>query len=399
MAAGAPVDESRWTGEWPLVGRGEELGLLREARLGPLRAVVLGGHQGVGKSRLAEEALAQARADRWAVDRVDGATATAAVPLGAVAHLAPPEAARAGDPLALLVAITDRLRERTARRPLMILVDDAAALDEASLALVRRATTIPQLFMLLTTRSDEAVPTPILQLWKDGLADRVELVALSRDETYRLVAEALGGEVDARSLSWLWNSSLGNPLFLRELVLVDGGSGWVRGPDGAWRYRFQDRPGGRRLVELIRSRVGRLGPGHRRVLELLTVAGPMRVDQMAAVASPDEVAAVADRGLVTIRSDRAKLGSVGGGAPSDAVVSLAHPLYGIVLTDGASLVRARGLRRQVLEVLRTSGRPSPSDAARIAALELDLGRPLDSHQLVLAANLVLMAYPLSLIHI
>jgi AAA ATPase-like protein len=76
-------------GAWPLTGRGEELGRiggLVRRRDGPA-GVVLAGPAGVGKTRLAREALAVAE-QRGAVTRWAVGTASARVlPLGAFAAM------------------------------------------------------------------------------------------------------------------------------------------------------------------------------------------------------------------------------------------------------------------------------------------------------------------------
>ncbi|HEY8544217.1 MAG TPA: AAA family ATPase, partial [Acidimicrobiales bacterium] len=408
----AGAEPGRWARRWPLIGREDLLARLAEARRAPGRpAVMLGGPQGVGKSRLAEEALDQAREERWATDRIDGAAATAAVPLGAVAHLAPPAAVRSGDSLRVLLAVVEQLRARAARRSLMVVVDDAHELDEASLAALRRALTIPNLFLLMTVRSDDPLPPPLVTLWKDGLVERIDVPPLSRDETYRLVADVVGGtpsvgaeaggdptgEVETATLRWLWDHSLGNPLFLRELVLAEGPGDW-RCVDGVWA-RATDRPLGRRLAEVVRSRLDHLDEPQRAVLEVLTVGGPLRLDQLGQLVSLDAVAQVTDKGLVTARPGR-----------SGVVVALAHPLYGKVLSDGFTTVRSQSLRGRLLDVLAPAGEGAgpgsssdttvvaadPADVGRVAALQLDLGLEVDSKLLVLAADLVLAAYPRTL---
>jgi DNA-binding CsgD family transcriptional regulator len=392
--------ERDWQGDWPLVGRGDELDMVREARRSKrARALVLGGAQGVGKSRLAGEALAQARTERWATDRVDGAAATAAVPFAAVAHLAPAAAAAgadSGDPLRLLLSITEQLTRRAARRPLMLLVDDAHELDEASLALLRRVISIPNLFLLVTIRSDEHIAAPIVGLWKDGHADRIEVVSLTREETYRLVVQALGGEVETATLRRLWNHSLGNPLFLRELVLAEGSRGWRRGSDGLWSCSPRGRRLGRRLTEVVQSRLWELDESERSVLEMLTVSGPLHLDQLSDLVPLPAVAAVTARGLAVARDSGHPAARHWDTASPAVVVSLAHPLYGIALADAVSPLRVRELRRRLLDLLEARAAPTPGDAVRIAALRLDHGGEVDTGELVLAAQLVLTSYPRAL---
>src|SRR6266704_1494136 len=50
----------------------------------------------------------------------------------------------------------------------------------------------------------QAVPDAIVGLWKDGASDYVELQPLSEDDLARLLAGALGGEVEAGMSRRLW---------------------------------------------------------------------------------------------------------------------------------------------------------------------------------------------------
>src|SRR5437763_3892181 len=122
---------------WPLTGRAEELrvisGLTRH-RDGPV-GVVLAGEAGVGKTRLAREALAVAKQrgvlTRWAV-----ATASArALPLGAFAAtlgLIGP------DPARLVRQASDALLAGAGKVGVVIGVDDVHLLDELSATLVHQ---------------------------------------------------------------------------------------------------------------------------------------------------------------------------------------------------------------------------------------------------------------------
>src|SRR5262245_55815121 len=81
-------------GPWPLTGRSTQLEELGRFYADPARAgVVLYGPAGVGKTRLAEEALRLAERGGRPVARAVGHPATRGFPLGALAHLLPAELA------------------------------------------------------------------------------------------------------------------------------------------------------------------------------------------------------------------------------------------------------------------------------------------------------------------
>lgn len=371
-------------GEMPLVGRDEELAYLGEARHAePPRGVVVAGHQGVGKTRLAVEAADEATVERWSVERVDGAAAARAVPLSAVAHLAPREALRAGSPVQLMTAVTEEVARQARRRRLVLLVDDGQLLDEASLAVVRRLAALPHLFLLMTVRSDEPVPASVVGLWKDGLAHRLELQPLSRDETYLLASQQLRS-AGAETLRQIWNRSLGNPLFLRELLLAQG----EEAPD----LPSGTGPGSsRRLVEVVQARLGSLPPEQRRALEVLTLAGPLPLDLLGRIVPSDAVESLTERGLVMLRDET----SARGGAERPTAL-LGHPVYGVVMEEDLTSARARTLRTRVLAELEQAdtGPPlSPSDSVRLIRLRLDLGLSIGAPELLEAVRYVRAAYP------
>src|ERR1700691_2677025 len=84
---------------WPLIGRDEELQQIAAVRAnGTCAAVAVIAPAGVGKSRLAREAVAEAGEAGAMVCWVQGTRSAAAVPLAACAELLPPDA-RADDPL------------------------------------------------------------------------------------------------------------------------------------------------------------------------------------------------------------------------------------------------------------------------------------------------------------
>ena len=75
---------------WPLTGRVEELRSIRAAIADPDSAgIVVCGAAGVGKSRVAREALAAAASERCVIHWVVGTTVGRSLPFGALSSWAP----------------------------------------------------------------------------------------------------------------------------------------------------------------------------------------------------------------------------------------------------------------------------------------------------------------------
>jgi hypothetical protein len=58
----------------------------------------------------------------------------------------------------------------------------------------------------------------VVALWKDGLAERIEVGALGDAAIEELRVPVLGAPMDAASVLVFADRSRGNPLYLRELV-------------------------------------------------------------------------------------------------------------------------------------------------------------------------------------
>ena len=93
------------------------------------------GRRGVGKSRLAREAVAAAEREGAMVGWVQATRSAAAIPLAAFADLLPADV-RSDDLLELMRRSAAALRGRADGRPIVIGVDDAQSLDPTSAALV-----------------------------------------------------------------------------------------------------------------------------------------------------------------------------------------------------------------------------------------------------------------------
>jgi DNA-binding NarL/FixJ family response regulator len=294
--------------------------------------VVIVGPAGVGRTRLAREALflaeGKGRPTRWAA----GTRAAARVPLGALAHLLPAVETGA-DTLALLQQATRAIVGDCAGAPRVLGVDDVHLLDPLSVTLLHQLAAGGAVSLVLTVRTGNAVQDPAATLWKDGSATRIELQPLQREDAERLIGHCVDGLVQTRTVERLWRLSGGNPLYLHELVEDGLRTGRLRRYGDLWSWVGEMVPS-QRLSEIVLAHLGDMDTDEWRALKVLGTAGTCSVEQVVELSSPDAVTALERRRAI---DDDA------GGSEE---IRVAHPLYAEVIR---SLVpeaeRQRILRR------------------------------------------------------
>lgn len=357
-----------------MVGREEELEFI-ERLLDDRHATgaVVAGRAGVGKTRLVAEAADRAMQAGWIVLRATGTHAGSAIPFGALAHLLPATLHGGPTRFNLLRAAADALLPDGSGRCLLT-VDDAHLLDDASVALVHNLAVSSRAFVLLSARSGMTAPEALVALWKDGIADRVEVQPLSRDECATLVEAALGSQVDAATLHLLWNRTGGNPLYLRELVLSGLNAGSLVDIDGVWRWTGGLAPGPR-LAEVIETRLGVLDEDERSALQIVAVADHVGATLLYELVEEAAVERLDDKGLVRVVVDGRRLR-----------VEVAHPLYAEAVRSATPVLRARTIRLGLADALRSTGARRRDDLLRLAVWTVDGGRLLDPDLLLSAAR-------------
>ena len=184
----------------------------------------------------------------------------------------------------------------------LLVVDDAQRLDAASATLVHQVVTEGVCRLVATVRSGEAAPDAIESLWTAGWAGRVELRGLSVIETGELLEAALQGPVDGATRQRLWETTRGNALYLRELVLGATATGSLRNDGGIWRLRGPTSTPPR-LVELIAARLGALDDDARSAVDVLAVAERIELDQLAALVAADVLERLEDAGVIDVVDD------------------------------------------------------------------------------------------------
>jgi DNA-binding CsgD family transcriptional regulator len=351
----------------PLVGRAETIAGLEARLLGPEpRSVILAGAPGLGRTAVARTVARLACEHGVDTAVVTATRAAASVPLGAVIPLLPTAPARAadGDRASLLRRTLDSLAERTGDRRLLLVVDDAHLLDDASATLVHHVAAAGTGAVLATVRTREPAPDPVVALWKDELCERVELDPLGPDGTGELVRDVLGGAVDPASVVQLAARSQGNVLFLRELVAGAVDDGGLRDDSGIWRLEGELTPSSR-LTELVEAtELAGLGDDERALLEVVAVGEPVGATELAALADP------------SLAEDLERRGLLAGGLDDDRVrVHIAHPVVGDVVRARTPAVRAHAIAETLADAAARRGPTDHHDVLRLAMLGLSSGEP------------------------
>jgi DNA-binding CsgD family transcriptional regulator len=334
--------------------------------------ILICGASGVGKSRIAREALSGAASEGYETRWTVGSSSAQAIPLGAFTAWAP---SGVTDTVQLLRGVVESLTGASSGAKVIVGVDDAHLLDDLSTFVVHQIVQRGAAKVILTVRDGAPIPAAVQEIWKVAPFDRLDVKPLSLDETATLLSAALEGAVDTDAAERLWKLTRGNALYLRNIVDQEVADGRLVNERGYWRWIGDPiMPPG--LVELIESRIGDLPAPVSDVIDLLAVGEPI---ELAALTGMTDAAAVEEaetRGLITLEP-------AGGGIE----VRVAHPLYGRVRRRRAAHSRLRRLRGLVASELATSSdRDDIRVAVRRATLSLDSDLAPDADLLVNAAH-------------
>jgi DNA-binding NarL/FixJ family response regulator len=332
--------------------------------------IVVAGEGGVGKTRLALEALAQADPRRFAIKGAVATRATRSIPLGALAQLLPADLPTAN----LLRAAMEALVAVGDDRRLVLAMDDAQLLDDTSAALLHQVVRSGAAFVQLTLRSGEPAPDPITALWKERILERLDLLPLSPLEVEQVLVAALDGQVDSATTARLWRATGGNALLLRELVAAGLDQEALTDASGVWRWQgpWTMAP---RLMELISARLERLDEDELHVLELLTYGDPLGLELLAGLAPLRAIEALEAHGLLWVEQNRRR-----------TLARPAHPLYAEALRRRSPRLRARARQQELAEATRRFGARRRQDDLQLATWQMAIGGEPEPRRAISAAR-------------
>jgi hypothetical protein len=345
-----------------VIGRRDQLlvldDALRDARSGTGRVVLMSGEPGIGKTRLAEEAVHRAAADGFAVAWAscwEGEGAPALWPwlqvldaLGVASDVDRDPAEGVGVEgvagaarFPVYAAVLEALEDACSRLGrVLIVIDDLHWADDDSAALLAfvalRLRALPAV-IVATFRADEIAASHVAALTRVG--EPLELDGLSSDEVGELVESVTGTRPSASAAADLRDRCDGNPLFVRELSRLmaarPGASPGTIPVPGGVRAVLQ-----RRLARVAQPAVG--------TLEVLAVLGTTSSITLVADVAADERGVVVDH---VESAERAGLVEI-----TDDEVRFTHALVRDVVYDGAGGSRRSELHRAAAEVLERAGR-------------------------------------------
>jgi tetratricopeptide (TPR) repeat protein len=395
------------TGGAVFVGRERELGeLLRgleDAVAGRGRLFLIAGEPGIGKSRLADEVAAQARASGnvvlsgrcweaggapayWPWVQSIRAYVRGTEPeelrsqLGSAAHdltqLLPelrdlaidafespaldPDAAR----FRLFDSVATFLSKAAEERPLVFVLEDVHAADTPSLLLLEFLTrSLPEMraLVLVTYRDvevtkDHPLAGTLVELARSPVVRRVELRGLDSVEVRRLIEATTGVAPSEPLVNAVFHETEGNPLFAGEIVRLLASEGRLSSD-----LTGSLKPIPKGIRDVIGRRIGHLSERCGHVLGIASVLGrEFTLDVLGELSErdPDELLGILDEasgaGLVTDTP-----GTLGG-------IRFSHSLIRDTLYEELSTAHRVRLHRRAGQVLERLRGDNPDHLAELA---------------------------------
>ena len=286
-----------------LTGRTDDLqSALAAIQDGTHVAVFLLGDSGIGKSTLMEAIVAALGPEVTAI-RIHGSPSLTGVPYGVLGpFIVGLPVQEATSQLAVLRTLWSHLEaeKHATQKPLLLIVDDAHDLDEATAGILAELAAAGWAKLLVGAAARPGLPEPLLQLWFEGIAERHDLRPLTLAQTTEMLELELGPRVLPTVAEILWEASGGNPLLLNGLIADARNDGTLLQRNGVWLFTRQLNSHGDRLTDVVRRQLLRRSPDERQALNLVALAEPVSRELIEAVVGEEPVAALIEHELIRV---------------------------------------------------------------------------------------------------
>ena len=246
-------------------------------RNGTHRAIFIMAGPGIGKSAVTD-AVTERLAGTMKILRIHASSALAGVPFGVLTpYTGELTAEESVSPVAVLRSMWSYFEKLKAGNgeAVLLAVDDAHHLDDASAGVLAEVISAGWATVLAAARPRPGLPQPLDQLWYDGLAERVDLRPLNREQIEEVLAHVLDGAVPGATVDSIWNASGGNPRILDALLHDAAEAGVLAKRNGIWMLLGSLPSDGPRLAGVVAKDHLRRRSEEQEALKLIALAGPV----------------------------------------------------------------------------------------------------------------------------
>lgn len=339
-------------------------------------AVFLLGDSGIGKSTLIDAVVGELGSEITPV-RIHGSPSLTSVPYGVLGpFIVGLPVQEATSQLAVLRTLWSHLEneKRSTQRPLLLIVDDAHDLDEATAGILAELAAAGWAKLIVAAAARPGLPEPLLQLWFEGIAERHDLRPLTLVQTTDLLEQELGSQILPHVAEILWEVSGGNPLLLHGLLDDARNDGTLLRRNGVWLFTRPLNSHGDRLTDVVRRQLLRRPPEERQALNLVALAEPVSRELIEAVVGAQVVTSLLDNELIRVS------------ASDPPELRLWHTVYGDTIRNLISPARSLQLRQSLLRLM-DSEPASAEGLLRHVSWSIECGVELEDRQLLSAAVL------------
>ena len=336
---------------------------------------------GVGKSALAE-AITERLSPEMIIVQMHGSSSLSGVPFGVLApYTAELSAEDSVSPVAVLRSVWTYFEKLKAGKdtPLLLMVDDAHHLDEATASIVADMISAGWVSVVAAGRPRPGLPQPLAQLWYDGLADRVDLRPLNREQIEEVLSHILDGTVPSGTVDTIWSASGGNPRILDALLHDAAERGVLAKRNGIWVLLGPLPSDGARLTGVVTKDLLRRRPEEQDALKLIALAEPVARKVIEDISGADVVRSLLDQQMIVESS----------GHPAE--LRMWNTLIGEALRKNVSVSRSL----QFLERIRGQGEAAHVTAeGRLRAVEwaLECGQRVPDADLLEGARAAVVRF-------